>query len=138
MFGSYIYHIDDLIVEISGKDKVEFDCSGTSDSDFAVKYKEKEFDLKRFKDFFQALILSTTDEYCYDEEPTGKLYAKVSIVKNNELDDEIIEFYETDTRKLLIRKNGVTIAKCSKAFIDNALAPNLDLIEAEDEFITNW
>lgn len=137
VFGSYIYDLKSLDIS-AGSINRKFSFEGTTADDYSVKLDGKDFDLERYKSFYQALIKAPAESMCLSDEGIGELIASFKLSYNNGNADELIEFYAADNKEVIIKKNGVTSFKCRSAFTDKALLPNITNIEGDKEFVTNW
>lgn len=137
VFGSYIYDLKSLDIESEGGN-AKFSFSGTSADTYSVMLNGKDFDFDRYKAFYQALIKAPAEEICLTDEGTGKKLASFELKYNNGSPDELIEFYEADNNRVIIKKNGITSFRCRMAFVEKALLPNIANIEGESDFVTNW
>jgi hypothetical protein len=110
---------------------------GTGDSDdYSVTLNGEDFDLNRYKSFYQAMIKTPAEEL-YIDEVTGE--PEVTITMNlTSGDEDVFEFYRISDRKVAIVHNGVPSFSCRASFLDNCLIPNLENINGEDDFVTNW
>lgn len=137
VFGSYIYDLKSMKIE-SESGNADFEFSGTAADTYSVKLNGKDFDLERYRAFYQAVIKAPAEEICLSDDGIGKRIASFELKYNNGNPDETIEFYEADGNKLIIKKNGVTSFKCRRAFAEKALLPDIANIEGDSDFITNW
>jgi hypothetical protein len=135
VFGTYIYDISDLTIETADT-TLKFEGSGDSD-DYTVTLNGEDFDLNRYKSFYQALIKAPAEDL-YIYEVSGDPVATVTINLQTGGDPDVVEFYKLDDRKCVIVHNGVPSFSCRWSFIEKALLPNIANINGEDDFVTNW
>lgn len=64
--------------------------------------------------------------------------AKIEIQTDNENVNDIIEFYKSEERKVIIKLNGVTSFKCRASFIEKFLIPNVEKLDSNEAFVENW
>lgn len=135
IIGTYIYDIGNMTIE-SPSGTLSFTGKGDAD-DYSVQLNGKDFDLNRYKSFYQALIKAPAEEL-YLEDVTGE--PEVTITMNLQIGGEpdIYEFYRISDRKVAIVHNGIPSFACRASFLDNALLPNIENIYGEDDFVTNW
>lgn len=134
VFGTYIYDIAEMTIETKDT-TLKFEGSGTSE-DYSVKLNGKDFDLNRYKSFYQALIKAPAEEL-YIDEVSGEPVATVTI-KLQSGDTDTVEFYRIDDRKSVIVHNGVPSFSCRTSFLEKSLLPNIANINGEEDFVTNW
>ncbi|MBE6852548.1 MAG: DUF4340 domain-containing protein [Ruminococcus sp.] len=137
VFGSYIYDLSSLEVTSDSR-TAKFSFEGSSADDYKVKLDGNDYDLERYKQFYQALIKAPAEEICLTDEGIGRLMASVVLSYNNGKEKETVEFYETDENKVIIKKNGVTSFRCRSSFVEKALIPNILKLQGNEEFVTNW
>lgn len=136
IFGTYIYDISSLTVTADDK-TLSFEGEGSTADDYKVTLNGKDFDTKRFRDFYQTLIAAPAESICLSEDGIGKLLASVEITDDNG-EQTKVEFYETDGRTVLIKKNGKVCFSSRSAYVLKSLIPNVDIAEGTEDFITNW
>ena len=137
VFGSYIYDVSGININTSDS-ALSFKCTGDSADNFKVSLDGKDFDLERFKLFYQALIKAPADEICLTEDGIGEKLAAVTITKTNGSPSENIEFYQADNNKIIIKKDGKVCFKCRASFVQKALLPNIANVNGNGDFVTNW
>lgn len=139
VFGTYFYDIGTMTVEAEGHETLEFETTGIDEDDFKVKLNGNDYDTERFKDFYQYLI-STQAEEIYMEDPAeSDLICKVTIKRNDEFDDETVEFYKGEDKTIIIKHNGVTsfINRINYDYT-NVLLENIDKAETDEDFSQTW
>ncbi len=134
VIGTYIYDVSSMTIEAPN---TTLNFVGTGDSDdYSVTLNGEDFDLNRYKSFYQAMIKAPAEEL-YIDEVTGE--PEVTITMNlTSGDEDVFEFYRISDRKVAIVHNGVPSFSCRASFLDNCLIPNLENINGEDDFVTNW
>ncbi len=135
VFGTYIYDIKDMT--ITTKDTtLKFEGEGTSD-DYSIKLNGKDFDLNRYKSFYQALIKAPAEEL-YLDAVSGEPEVTVTINLQSGGEPDVVQFYRINDRKVAIVHNGLVSFACRSSFLDNSLLPNIANIEGDTDFVTNW
>lgn len=137
VFGSYIYDLKSMDIDASGE-KIKFEFEGNDADSYSVKLNGETFGLDRYMSFYQALIKAPAEEICLSDEGIGERLASFTLKYNNGNPDETIEFFRAENKKLIIKKNGETCFKCRSSFADKALLPNIENIDGEGGFVTNW
>lgn len=137
VFGSYIYDLSAMKIETESK-TLSFAFEGDDADNYKVKLDGKDFDVSRYKSFYQALIKAPAEEICMTDENAGRKIASVKLSYNNGNEDELIEFFEADDKKAIIKKNGEVCFKCRMSFLEKSLLPNIKNIEGDTDFVTNW
>lgn len=134
VIGNYIYDVANMTIQTSDT-TLNFEGSGNSD-DFSVKLNGTDFDLNRYKSFYQALIKTPAEEL-YLDEVTGT--PEVTIVQTLQSGStDTFELYRISDRKVAIVHNGVSSFACRSSFLDNCLLPNLENVNGNDDFVTSW
>jgi hypothetical protein len=80
--------------------------------------------------------VNTPAEEVYLGETTGEPVAKITVETQLGKKTEL-EFYRDDSRKLIIKVNGVTSFKCRDAYLD-ILNGNMDIFNSEKSFTLDW
>ncbi len=137
IFGTYIYDISGLTIETEDTTRT-FRFEGDSADNYKVMLDGKEYDNLRYTKFYQSLISAPAEEIYLDELTDNKRLAAVTIEKNNGRPDETVEFYEADNRQVIIKKNGKVSFRCRLSYLTNALLPNIEKLDTQEEFVTNW
>jgi hypothetical protein len=136
VFGTYIYDIADMTIETDDT-TLKFVGTGTSADDYEVTLNGEDFDLNRYKSFYQALIKAPAEEL-YLDEVEGDPVATVTINLQIGGDPDVVEFYRIDDRKTVIVHNGVPSFACRTSFLEKSLLPNIANVNGDDDFVTNW
>ena len=128
-----------MTVEADGYNTLEFITEGTDSDDFSVKLNGNEYDTERFKQFYQYVINTQAEEIYLEEPDEDKLICKISIERNDEFDDETVEFYQGDDKSVIIKHNGVTsfVNRINYDYV-NVLLDNIDRVDTDEEFVTVW
>ena len=137
VFGSYIYDLKSMEVNAGGKTE-KFEFTGNDADTYKVMLNGKDFDLERYKSFYQAVIKAPAEEICTSDEGIGELKASFKLTYNNGNPDETIEFYAAEGNKMIIKKDGVTSFRCRASFVERSLLPNIAAVEGDADFITIW
>jgi hypothetical protein len=135
--AKFVYDITKLSITIGSKTRT-FEGTGEDKDNYKVKLDGQDYDTERYRDFYRQLLKTPAEEIYFESEPTGKLLAKIEIQTNNENFNDIIEFYEAEERKVIIKVNGVTSFKCRASFIEKFLIPNVEKLDSNEAFVENW
>lgn len=135
VIGTYIYDVSNMTIQ-TPTTTLNFEGSGTSD-DYSVKLNGSDFDLNRYKSFYQAMIKAPAEEL-YLDEVTGSPEVTITMNLKSGGEPDVFEFYRISDRKVVIVHNGVPSFSCRASFLDNCLLPNIANINGTDDFITNW
>lgn len=135
VFGTYIYDIGEMTIETNDT-TLKFEGTGDAD-DYSIKLDGKDFDLNRYKSFYQALIKAPAEEL-YIDEVSGEPEVTVTINLQSGGEPDVIEFYRLNDRKCVIVHNGVPSFACRSSFLDKSLLPNIENIDGSEDFVTNW
>lgn len=139
VFGTYFYDIGEMTVTAEGHDTLKFTTEGDDKDNFAVKLNGEEYDVERFKEFYQFIIKTQAEEIYMEEPDENDLICRVDIKRNDEFDDETVEFYRGDDNNVIIKHNGVTsfINRINHDYI-NVLLDNIDRVSTDEEFVQIW
>lgn len=135
----YIYSVSDVIVETNDADIGTLNFKIVGDEDEYKFYLDgKEItDQSRFKTLYQFLI-GASAETLYTEEATLPMIARYTYkYKDTALKDDVVEFYESDDRKIIIYVNGEPLFKC-RALYTARLMQNLEAFLNGGELSVNW
>jgi hypothetical protein len=126
-------------MEVTAGGKTEkFEFTGSDADTYKVMLNGKDFDLERYKSFYQAVIKAPAEEICTSDEGIGELKASFKLTYNNGNPDETIEFYAAEGNRVIIKKDGVTCFKSLASFVERSLLPNIAAVEGDADFITIW
>ena len=136
----YIYTVDTITVTTPDKEYVfsiegdseehSFSCNGQPCNDLG------------FRTLYQHLIASVGEELYFDE-PTMGLAAKVEFKYREEYVEiygtqaDVLEYYNSDDRKSIIKVNGSTLFKVRQVYTDRLLS-NIEALLTGGELETNW
>lgn len=140
VFGTYFYDIGEMKVTAKGHDTLDFVTEGTDKDDFTVKLNGEDYDTEKFKSFYQYLIQTQAEEIYMQDPDENDLICSVEIKRNDEFDDETVEFYRgTDDKNVIIKHNGVTsfINKINYDYL-NVLLDNIDRMNTDEELVQVW
>lgn len=135
VIGTYIYDIGSMTIQTSDT-TLNFEGSGDADN-YSIKLNGSDFDLNRYKSFYQALVKTPAEEL-YLDEVTGTPEVTITQRLQSNGEPDIFEFYRTDDRKVVIVHNGVPSFACRSSFLDNCLLPNIKNVNGDEDFITSW
>ncbi len=136
----YIYTVDTLYITTPEGD-YEFKVTGDADN-HSFKYGDKELDDYNFKAFYQHLIASIGEELFMTDD-SYEPYITVKFTYRDEYEEiygrkqDIIEFYQSDDRKNIIRVNGSVLFKVRQIYTERLLT-NLDALLNGGEVEVNW
>ena len=137
IFGTYVWDIGSLKIDVADGETVSFEGSGTSADDYKVTKNGKECDTERFRSFYTFLLKTSAEDFVIDEEPTGEPVVSIELETQDGSTKQTIEFYRTDGKKALISVNGTPCFKCRMAYVD-LLIDNLAKFDTDEEFVMNW
>ena len=137
IFGTYIYDLSSLtLITDAGTRSFVFD--GNSADDYLVLLDGREYDLERYRNFYQALISAPAEQIYLDDLGATKKIATVILEKNDGSESETVEFFDAGNREVIISKNGKVSFKSRAAYIEKAFLPNIERLDTDEEFVTNW
>lgn len=137
IFGTSVWDIGTLEIDVNGGENVTFEGSGTSADDYKVTKNGKETDTERFRSLYKFILKTSAEEFVIDEQPQGEPIVTINLKTQDGKTDQTVEFYETDSKKVLISVNGVACFKCREAYVD-LLIENLEKYDSGEEFVMNW
>ena len=108
VFATYFYDIKTLTVEADGHETLAFISEGDDKDNFTATLNGEDVDLEVFKSLYQYLIQTQAEEIYLEDPAEEDLICKVSITRNDEFDDETVEFYQGEDKTVIIKHNGVT------------------------------
>ena len=136
----YIYTIDTLTITTPEQEYV-FTVSGDAEV-HKFTYGEQELRDMSFKALYQQLISSIGEELFFSEEEYEP-YISVKFSYRDEYhevygtDSDIIEFYQSDDRKSIVRVNGTVLFKVRQIYTERLLS-NIEALLNGGEVETNW
>lgn len=137
IFGTYIYDLSSLtLITDAGTRSFVFD--GNSADDYLVLLDGREYDLERYRNFYQALISAPAEQIYLDDLGATKKIATVILEKNDGSESETVEFFDAGNREVIISKNGKVSFKSRASYIEKAFLPNIERLDTDEEFVTNW
>lgn len=136
IFGTYVWDIGKLEVDVNGGEKVVFTGSGNSDNYEAAKNGNK-CDSERFKEFYKFLLKTSGEDFVIDEKPQGDPTVSITLETQDKQTLQTVKFYKADGKKSLISVNDVPCFKCRTAYVE-LLIENLSKFDSGEEFVTNW
>lgn len=137
IFGTYVWDIAKLEVNVSDGENVLFTGSGTSLDDYQVTKNGEKADAARFQEFYQYLLKTSAEEFVIDEQPQGEPTVKINLETQDGTVSKTVEFYKADGKKSLIVVDGTPCFKCRTAYVD-LLIENLSKFDTTEEFVMNW
>lgn len=137
VFGTMVWDIGKLEVNVTGGEDVVFEGSGTSADDYKVTKNGKSCDTTRFQNFYQFLLKTSAEDFVMNEEPHGDPLVSIYLETQDGETKQTVEFYKSEGKKVLISVNGTPCFKCRSAYVD-LLIENLSKFDGSEEFIMNW
>lgn len=130
--SNYIFTVN--AIDITGSAEAHFTMTGSSNDDYAVKLNGNDVDKESFKTLYQ-FILSAPAEQLHLEEPSGEPDLTVEI--KTESGSDVLEFYPAESRRTIIKLNGVPSFSCKTAYLER-LKENIKLFENGEAIVENW
>ncbi len=137
IFGTYVWDIGKLEINVNGNENVLFEGSGTSLDDYKLTKNGEKADVKRFQEFYQYLLKTSAEDFVIDEQPQGEPIVSINLETQKGTVKQTVEFYKADGKKSLIVVNGVPCFKCRTAYVD-LLIENLSKFDTNEDFVMNW
>ncbi|MGN1481390.1 DUF4340 domain-containing protein [Porcipelethomonas sp.] len=137
VFGTMVWDIGKLEINVADGESVTFEGSGTSADDYKVTKNGKSCEAKRFQSFYQFLLKTSAEDFVIDEQPQGDPIVSVYLETQDGKTKQTVEFYESEGKKVLISVNGTPCFKCRSAYVD-LLIKNLSKFDSSEEFVMNW
>lgn len=138
VFTTYVWDVGEL--EISAPDMEPFVLTGqgSSKDDFIAKLNGKEIDVERFRTFYTFILKTYAEDILLDGTvPNEEPLASITMKRQDGLQTQVVEFYESEGLKVLIVVDGEPVFKCRKAFVDTLLH-NCEIFETDEAFTTHW
>lgn len=137
IFGTYVWDIGKLSINVNGGENVVFEGSGSSADDYQLTKNGKKADAARFQAFYQYLLKTSAEDFVMDEQPQGEPVVSIQLETQKGTVKQTVEFYKSDGKKSLIVVNGVPCFKCRTAYVD-LLIENLAKFDTNEDFVMNW
>ncbi|MGN0614389.1 MAG: DUF4340 domain-containing protein [Porcipelethomonas sp.] len=137
IFGTYIWDIGKLEIDVNGGESVLFTGSGTGAEDYEASKNGEKCDTERFRKFYTFLLKTSGEEFVIDEQPQGEPTVSITLETQSGNVSQTVEFYKADGKKSLIVVNGTPCFKCRTAYVD-LLIDNLSKFDTNEEFVMNW
>ena len=137
VFGTLVWDIGKLEIDVTDGESVKFEGSGTSADDYEVTKNGKSCEAKRFQNFYQFLLKTSAEDFVIDEEPQGDPIVSIYLETQDGKTKQTVEFYESEGKKVLISVNGTACFKCRSAYVD-LLIKNLSKFDSSEDFVMNW
>lgn len=137
IFGTYVWDIGKLEINVSNGESVLFTGSGTSLDDYEVTKNGEKADAARFQEFYQYLLKTSAEEFVIDEQAQGEPTVTIELETQDGKTNQVVKFYKADGKKSLITVNDVPCFKCRTAYVD-LLIENLSKFDTNEEFVMNW
>lgn len=136
IFGTYVWDIARLEIDVNGGEKVEFIGSGTDD-DYQVTKNGDKCNSERFRTFYTFLLKTSAEDFVIDEKPEGEPTVTVALETQDGKTSQTVEFYKAEGKKSLIVVNGTPCFKCRTSYVD-LLVKNLSIFDTNEDFVMNW
>ncbi len=136
IFGTFVWDIGKLEIDVNGGEKVTFTGKGDDENYEAAKNGEK-CDSERFREFYKFLLKTSGEDFVIDEKPQGEPTVSIVLETQDKQTLQTVKFYKADGKKSLISVNDVPCFKCRTAYVD-LLIENLSKFDSDEEFIMNW
>lgn len=136
IFGTYVWDIGKLEINVNGGENVLFTGSGDADN-YQVTKNGVKCDSKRFQDFYKYLLKTSAEDFVIDEQPKGEPTVSIELETQKGTVKQKVEFYKADGMKSLIVVNGTPCFKCRTAYVD-LLIQNLSKFDTTEDFVMNW
>lgn len=136
----YIYTVDRVVIETPEK-TYDFQIIGDAQNN-SFTCNGVDVDPTKFKESYQHLITGIGEELFF-EEADYEPYVKVTFIYRDEykekydLDDEVLEFYQSDDRKSIVRVNGSILFKVRQVYTER-LIENAEAVLTGGEVQINW
>ncbi len=137
IFGTYVWDIGTLEIDVKDGEKISFKGNGTSSDDYKVTKNGEECDTERFRNFYTFLLKTSAEDFVIDEEPNGNPIVSISLETQDKKTSQTIEFYQADGKKALISVNGIPCFKCRMSYVD-LLIDNMEKFDTDEDFVMNW
>lgn len=137
VFGTYVWDIGKLDINISGGENVSFEGKGSDENDYVVTKNGKSCDTERFRSFYTFLLKTSAEEFVLGENPEGEPIVSIELETQDKKTKQKVEFYKADGKKAYISVDGTTCFKCRMAYVD-LLIDNLLKFDGNEEFVMNW
>ena len=112
------------------------DIEGTDNDTLKVKLNGKEFDKAVFQSFYPFILSTPCDTLYFDEPKTDNCQVKL-ILTDKFGNESVIEYYDNQFRKSVIKKNGKSEFTCNTSYVDRLIG-NIALLEAGEKPVTSW
>ncbi len=130
-----IYELKKL--EIVTADKhLTLDIEGTNDDALKVKLNGKEFDKSVLQAFYPFILSTPCDALWLAEPQTNDCQVKL-ILTDKFGTESVIEYYDNQYRKSVIKKNGKSQFTCTASYVERLIG-NIALLEAGEKPVTSW
>lgn len=136
IFGTYVWDIGKLEINVNGGENVKFTVSGTDDNAEVSKNGDK-CDSERFRTFYTFLLKTAGEDFVINEEPQGEPTVSILLETQDGKTSQKIEFYKADGKKSFIVVNEVPCFKCRTAYVE-LLIKNLSIFDSNENFVMNW
>ncbi|MBQ3566331.1 MAG: DUF4340 domain-containing protein [Oscillospiraceae bacterium] len=137
IFGTFVWDISKLEINVNGGESVLFTGSGTSADDYELTKNGEKADAVRFQKFYQYLLKTSAEDFVIDEQPQGEPTVSIELETQDGTVNQTVEFYKADGKKSLIVVDGTPCFKCRTAYVD-LLIENLAKFDTNEEFVMNW
>ncbi|MCM1226905.1 MAG: DUF4340 domain-containing protein [Clostridium sp.] len=137
VFGTYVWDIGRLDINVNGGENVSFEGKGSDESDYVVTKNGKSCDTERFRTFYTFLLKTSAEEFALGEDPEGEPIVSIELETQDKKTKKTVEFYKADGKKAYISVDGTPCFKCRMAYVD-LLKDNLSKFDGSEEFVMNW
>ena len=137
IFGTYVWDVGTLKIDVKDGESVEFIGSGKDENDYKLTKNGKSASAVRFKQFYQFLLKASAEEFDITDKPEGEPDLSILLETQDKSVTQTVEFYQADGKKSYIVVNGVPCFKCRTAYVQ-LLKENLAKFDSSEEFVTNW
>lgn len=137
IFGTYVWDVGRLEVDVNGGEKVKFIGSGTDEKNYQVTKNGEKCDAERFRSFYKFLLKTSGEDFVIDEKPQGEPTVSITLETQDNNTLQTVKFYKAEGKKSFIAVNDVPCFKCRTAYVD-LLIENLSKFDSNDDFVMNW
>lgn len=136
----YIYTVDRVVIE-SPEKTYDFQIIGDAENN-SFTCNGVDVDPTKFRECYQHLITSVGEELFF-EEADYEPYIKVTFIYRDEykdrygVSDDVIEYYQSDDRKSIVRVNGSVLFKVRQVYTERLLE-NAEAVLTGGEVQLNW
>ncbi len=137
IFGTYVWDIGKLKIDVKDGESAEFIGSGKDEGSYKLTKNGNNASTERFKQLYQFLLKASAEEFDISDKPQGEPDVSILLETQDKSTTQTVEFYKADGKKSYIVVNGVPCFKCRSAYVQ-LLKENLAKFDTNEEFVTNW